>query len=357
MDIKKLVDGSVELLSEGTLPLQHAADLVSMAPGELARQLRLRGAPFFVVADQWQGWSIDDVYLLDRELDDRGDLETIEIEPTVLARIGRWEKVSRKLKIWQTDDAVAAAENAEGMGVCVFTFPPSPSAGFVVEIPGRLLKASDLLVQRADVEDFRTSLVAKLEPHRLEALRQPPPPVAAHAHDSLAWPKFAARTLLDLTTDYLAKRRFAWKADEVRRQEDACSALVELSGNAKLSEADRDLVWKVAAQLQKIPANRARLRALLAPAEPNWTALIELAERDQLGRLSAGSVQRLLEDINSVFEWGFRQQWLRANPTKGLTAEVFSSMGGKKTAATVKRDACWRRPKTEPLLRVVPTQN
>lgn len=335
MDLTKVSAGSIDLLGGGFIPLAAAAQTLGATPIELAGRLLDRRVRFFVQAENWVGWHLPEGSVLHDGHDAMGQIAGLNIGPDNL-KLGQGEihTTSDVLSPYLREEAEAIIRSGQVGNICVFSYTNMPSAVFVVELPGREIALGDLLVRRADVERLRQDLVEALGGSSVLAT-----PFVGRADDtdSIAKAKYQDRPISDLTDFYLKKRVTVLGDDEQRRQRDACSALVEMTGNKRLGAIDRDAIRDVGERLRLIPHNRHLVKR--RHGELSWTDLIAVAQREGLQLISPGQVERLLEDFQSVFEWGVKQSWLRENPAKGMSGEFFKQMGGTRKPAHERRDA------------------
>lgn len=341
MDLQKLKAGSIDLIGDGTLPLIEAAERLGASPADLADRLARRHAKFYVQATGWDGWVLDDVGVLNREHDEAGELVAIDVTESALEQDGQRRQRTGQLQLMLREDAVAIARSTQPYPVCLFLIPPSRVIGFVVPLPGAPIAAADLHVMRRDVEGMRVSVLGIL-PQELTLQSGDSQPQQAPTSlvppDSIAKAKYGERLVSDLTAAYLLAKTNEWSKDEQRRQANSRDAMLELSGNPRLHDVDRETLHEVAGKLRRLPEHRHRYCKALGDRGHSWLALIEHADTCNLKRMSAGSVERIVDDIGSVFSWGLVQGWLRENPAVGLGAEIFTNMGGVRKATDQKRE-------------------
>lgn len=337
MDPNKLIAGSVALLGDGDIPLLEAAAELGADPADLARRLRTQRARFFVANMGWKGWVVDDVGTIGVERDETMVVVSRDVSPQAFDQPGMDSRVTitqRMLQIYDPDEALAVACEPAPQTVCIFLIPPSRHMAFVVPLPGVELGIERLFVARAEVESLRRSLHSDMPVPVATSPQVPPMP----DFDSIANGPYQRRLVSALTTEYLERQSPAWGLDEQRRQRDACSALVELTGDIPLGKITRDLVHEVGKRLSKIPGDRRRYWGAIGNRKDRWSALIEYAEEHELPLATPGAVRHLMEDVCAVFRWGHKQDWLRRDPTAELTNEIFERMGGEATSPESRRD-------------------
>jgi len=350
MDPEKLTRGSVDLLGDGLLPLTQAASTLGASPRDLAQRLLRRSAAFYAQAKQWDGWLVHDLHEIYDERDALGNVVSIDVSDAALKRHGEAHRHTGEVRFAFSEEAIQIVETEVASEVRVFRFSRDPSMGLVLTTPV-VLGAGDLLVRRSDVEGVRRELAAQMgEATAVTAGGLPTGALEALAavQDSAAKHKYYDVPVSQLTAKYLNSLRGGVKNDELRRQEAACSALVELTDDKPLGKVDRDVVGEVADLLQRVPHRRHLVTGPDGAKPTSWRELIAIAERKSMKRLTPNSVERLVEDMQAVFAYGVQQGWLRSNPIEGLAGEVFDRMGGVRVQHHERRD----RFSDEDLLRI-----
>ena len=77
--------GSVELLGEGFISLSRAAEVLGTTQRSIFEELSGRGVPVFVQAHEWDGWVLPDIYNLEQERDEAGELVSVVIDEESLS--------------------------------------------------------------------------------------------------------------------------------------------------------------------------------------------------------------------------------------------------------------------------------
>lgn len=338
MDPKKLIAGSVKLLGTGHIQLLDAARELGTTPAELAERLLALRADFWVQAQGWDGWLLPNIYDLEREQDALGETTAFVTSAAALALVGSVSKSSELLRVAFREEIQEMVRTGTDQGVCIFLRAKITGPAFVVEYPGVVLGLSALLTRREDVESLRADLAVGLSEIAASARAgEGQHSHAARLGDSIAKAKHFDKPVSALAAHYLEQRGPTVKADELRRQKDACAALVELTDDIALGEIERDTIFGVAKLLQRVPHRRDLVRRKFG-SSLGWKQLIEVADKNGLPSLTPGAVERVLEDIHSIFEWGVTQSWLRENPTRGMSVDVFRQMGGVRKLDHERRD-------------------
>lgn len=334
MDITTIAAGSVQLLGEGYISLTEAAQILGTTAPSLVDRLIARHTPFFVVANNWLGWLIEDFHQqLDHLHDHLGNVEVV-IDEQKLGGLGARSYSSARFAIRFSDEVVAISRNAGPVGVCQYLLWPSREKGFVCDLPGQPLTLDMLEVRRRDVESLRTSLSVQLAPE-----------VRAAAMSSFNAAKESASrtptgpTLGRLAKEYLSRHTGIWKPDQLRRRKDQCDLLLGLLGDLPLVSISREKMRDLAAQIARIPDERHNVRRKYECPKASFRELIDLADRHGLPRLTAPAQARLLDGFSEIFAWAMRETLMEQNPAKGLGGEVLKRTGGPATKAHEQRDS------------------
>ncbi len=336
MDIKKIKAGSIDLLGDGHIPLTQAAQILGTTEAALADRLRLRRAPFFVMADHWLGWAVTD---LDEAVEYFPDRVTGEdqyvIDNNKLDRVaGSPTPFSGLLCLRFGDEAVQIAAAAEPVPVCQFVFWPSEHRGFVIDLPGQPIHTSMLQVRRLDIEALRLELASQITPEMLAAVPQLPVAEAiTPAGDELMfWSAFRKH--------YLACKKGAWKHDQQRLKENVTQMFLELMGDLKLSEISRMTMRRFSDKLAQLPHDRHLVKLKYKCSDAGFVQLTNLAQEHDLPRLTPEARQRLLDSMSEVFTWAVNEELMKTNPGIGLGGELLKMKGVKrKKKAHEQRDA------------------
>lgn len=322
MDPEKIKAGSISLLGSGLVGLVKAAGELGGDAADLARRLTDRGARFFVEAAGWSGWALESIH-------DDADYEHDEFHSAVMIlppRDGVLTRFTGRLRIRHPEEAIRASEGQEQ--VCQFLVWPSQERGFVVDLPGQLVKAEDLLVAREDVESLRESLATHLAPKA---------PAAALSES--AEPAQPGKRFSELAEEFLKRKKPFWKIDQLERKTDQCMAFRELMDDPPLSRITRPLMRRFSDELARVPQGRGKVRSRFERPEAGFRELIELADAHGLPRITADTHRRFLDGISEVFEWAVKETDIRTNPAKGLGTEVEKGAGASRTKDREQRAA------------------
>ncbi|MCV2357645.1 site-specific integrase [Paucibacter sp. TC2R-5] len=339
MDLSKIEAGTLDLLGEGYIHINQAAALLGSDDRTLVAQLLANHARFYVYAENWDGWFLEDMDALWHDRDASG-LVSVDVSETALRRLGQHRKESRHLQLRFDEDVRAIHQGAQQpREVCCFMLPPSRQMGFVVEMPGRPISAEQLMVSKADVEQLRCWLASQITPAMAaQASEQRPLPLVEPVYLGLAHARHANVLLAEILATYIDRNKGKWKPNTLHTNQDRCAILLELTGNPPLRDIDRDFLWRLVEKLKALPDGRQHVRRRFKCPEATFTQLIALAEQHDLPRLTTKAVEKLIDGFGEIFTWAVTQTYLTANPATKLGTEVFESMGGKRTKASDDRD-------------------
>jgi integrase len=106
------------------------------------------------------------------------------------------------------------------------------------------------------------------------------------------------------------------------------TTFVELFGDVDLSSITRTLVSEYRVDLPKLPANAKRMKALSARER------IELAERDRLPTIAAGTVRNRMRHLSAVLTFAVSRGWMQENPVNaaGVGRDVARTATKQQTA-------------------------
>ena len=320
MDPEKIKAGSIALLGSGFVGLVRAAGELGADPEELAQRLADRGAKFYIEAHGVAGWALDSIYLdAEYDRDEFGRLSML-MPPSN----GVPTSFSGNLRVLHSDQAIEAAKGEAR--ICSFIVWPTIQQGFVVDLPGHLVLAKNLLVDRSDVESLRQSLACHLAPvDRATAA------VEQEAPGSLRFSEFAE--------EFLKRNKGLWKRDQFDRKTAHCAAFRELMGDPVLSNVTRPMMRRFSDELARVPDQRDKVRRRFGKPEAGFRELIELADIHGLPGLTVNARQRFLDGVSEVLEWGVRETYLAVNPAKGLGSEVERTAGPRKVKDHEQREA------------------
>lgn len=339
MDIRKIKAGAVDLLGDGHMPLRQAATALGATTADLAERLIRRQAPVLVRANNWQGWTVEDISEAVDTFHDSitGEAEFV-IDDQKLNRVaGHQNKYSGLLSFRLRDEALEIARGEGTVHVCQFLLWPSWTRGFIVDLPGQALDASQLLVRRLDVEALRLSLASQitsemlsLVPVAASALQETAPAVPAGKPYSMRFSEFMV--------EYMKRHEGFWKPDQVRRRQDQLHAFLELVGDLRLADIDRAKIREFSDLIARVPDDRHNVKRRHNRPDGGFHELIALADELDLPRLTVQAQQRMLDGISEIFTWAVNETLISTNPAKGLGGELAKRTGRKSTKAHEERD-------------------
>jgi integrase len=323
MDVAKIKAGSISLLGIGFIGLERAATELGATLADLATRLADRGARFYVDAHDWRGWALDSIYdSVDYEHDEFGRASML-LPPRegAIATFGGRVRIRHQAEALQVADGEAR--------ICQFLVWPSQDRGFVVDLPGQLVKSSELQVEREAVEALRESLASQLGPGRNTV-----PFASADAEPATPGMRFS-----ELAEEFLKRKKLFWKADQRERKTDQCKAFEDLMANPVLSQITRPMMRRFSDELARLPDNRGRVRSKHERPDAGFRDLIELADAHALPRITTDAHRRFMDGISEVFGWAVKETYLSINPATGLGKEIQKQAAGTRAKEQDQRDA------------------
>lgn len=335
MDLSKVIAGSLDLLGEGLLPLDEAAGLLGSDRHRLTQHLLPRKAQFFVRAQGWDGWVVEDIYDLHQEHDEAGQV-SVDVSDYALRQLGVRQKVSTELVLRFSDEAAEVVASESGAEICQFLLPKARHSGFIVPYPGVRVDGAQLLVKKRDVEALRLSLA----PHAATQLKATPEQSAtAESSATHCNPKHKNTRLSVLLGQYIADNRASWRPNTLSTNQDRADILLSLAGDVPLKELDRDLLRELVKKAALLPDSRHLVRSRFKCTSASALQLIDLAKTHSLPTLTPQALKKLIAGFGEILNWGLKQDMLVRNPAAGLADDAFKQVGGKRKADADQRSA------------------
>lgn len=338
MDPTKVIAGSLDLIGDGLILLDQAAEQLGSDRVRLAEHLLQRQAAFFVRLVDQDGWLIKDIGSLYHDIDETG-LASVDISDSELQRHGEQRRLSRDVALRFPDEVRSLVSSAGPQGICQFMLHPIKQMGFVVPVPGLPVHSSSLLVRKLDVETLRQTLLplASVQLERVHSVAVEATARTALNISSYCEPKYANTRLSELVRRHIDAGRASWRPDTLKTKEGVGAMFVELTEDICIGQLDRDVLWSVAKQASCLPVRRDLVKRRFKVPDATSLDLIRLADEHGLERLTPLALESLIADMGEFLKWAVKQGMLTRNPADGLADDVFRSVGGKHTAAAQQR--------------------
>ena len=338
MDPTKVIAGSLDLIGDGLILLDQAAEQLGSDRLRLAEHLLQRQAAFFVRLVDQVGWLIEDIDNLYHEWDATG-LVSVDISDSELQRHGELRRLSEDVALRFADEVRSLVTSGGQQYICQFMRQPIKQNAFVVPVPGLPVQSSSLLVRKRDVEALRQTLLpfASVQLARLPSVAVEATSRAAQNISSYCEPKYANTRLSELVRQHIDASRAYWRPDTLKTKEGVGAIFVELTGDICLGQLDREVLWSVAKQAGRLPLRRDLVKRRFEVPNATSLDLIRLADEHELERLTPLALESLIADMGEFLKWAVKEGKLTRNPADGLADDVFKSVGGKRTAAAQQR--------------------
>ena len=184
--------------------------------------------------------------------------------------------------------------------------------------------------------------------------------------------KHAHRPFSQALSDYarIELPRTITQVKEIERVKTGISLFIEFEGDLMLSEIDGDKLRNFRDKhLSRMPARENHIRT--KHGSKSMTESITAVAGTDWPKLSANERDLRMQWIARMFRWLHDQKWINDDPSTALRSESVLTKAQKAAAVTAHRKReefsaddldqifsaqwCWRRPKTEPLLRGMPS--
>jgi integrase len=228
----------------------------------------------------------------------------------------------------QDIDAVAAdVLGGKECRLVLFDLPGRPGSRFV-PTGGVKVDRDTLSVSAAEVEALRRVLASRITPEQLSHAKSSPAVLAAN--------KNATRLTSNAVDAFMVERAKSCDPDQARRVRAACDLFVELMGDPRLCDLDRDQIRHYRdILLPTVPANENKVR--LQYRTDSIKKSIEAVAGTTWPRISAAERSKRMQWLCGLFEWLSIEKWIPDDPAAGLAGRL-ATRGSKKGAAHSKRD-------------------
>lgn len=317
LDLEKLTTANPLLQGDGLISLSEAARIIGLSEVGLIGELLNDRASLFTHAQQWQGWHVDDLDVIETEPNGGFVLNSVEAHGRHLTHSG----IVRSAE----SSAALASLLADGKAT-VSTFYLSGNAAFFSDAE-IVIPLSAWMVRKTAIEHIRETL-ARGVATRVE---KPSPPSdkfrVAHVVSPSSHPKRSGKRFSDLFDLYSAHHH--WTPSHARRMATEASMFTELLDNPLLDVLDVVDVHRYAELLSKLPRDVYQARRKYPSAR--LFDLIAIAQRDSLPLKTKKTVRDHVARLGQVFNYGvspagmmgfnpaakFKRKWGNANKRSG----------------------------------------
>jgi integrase len=192
--------------------------------------------------------------------------------------------------------------------LALLELPNRPAAGFA-PTGGARVNRETVSVSVVEIESLRRVLAARITPAQLADAQQ--------SRVAVPLNKKAACFASAAVTAFMADRAKSCSPDQARRIRAGCDLFVELTGDRRLRDIDRDLLRRYRDDLlPAVPANENKIRlqhktksikeSILAVAGTDWP------------RISSAESTKRMQWLCGMFEWLTQEKWIADDPAVGL---------------------------------------
>lgn len=323
LDLEKLTAANPLLQGDDQISICDAAKAIGLSDNSLLNELLNERASVFTYAQDWPGWHVEDLDLIDKHPEDGFNLNSVEMH-------GSRFKHSGIVRSYGTNRALAALQ-AEGKATVSVFYLTGNAAFFTddeVTVP-----LTAWLVRKSSVERVRVRLARSAPTETRKPATAPIKPAGDHTTAShTPDPKQEGKRFSDLFALYSAHQK--WTPAHQRRMAAEAGMFSELMNDPPLTDIGVEMIHNYAALLAQLPtdvyqAKRKHPKAALRD-------LIGIAQRDSLPLKNSKTVSDHVARLGQVFAYGVSP----AGMMHVNSADKFKRGwgGGRKTNARHDRD-------------------
>jgi len=316
LDIQRLASAGALLNGEGLISIPEAAGALGMSVNTLLSELRNAGAELFTQAKHWQGWSIADLWDVERDYDGTFVLNDVE-------RKGTQQSISSTVRAFNAPVTISALMTAGVATESVFRL--SGHGGFwhasEVHIP-----LAAWMTSKPTLERIRSSLAGTLAPEAKKATGSTPTelPAGVMASDVITV-KHGRKRFSELFE--LCKTHRSWGLDQRRRMTTEAGLFIELMGDPELGNIEVETIHEFANRLGKLPNDIYQSRRKYGVS--SLTELMPIAERDGLVMKNERTVKGHVSKIAEILNYAKDKGMMHANPAGGYKRGFGASKAGR----------------------------
>jgi integrase len=306
MDVERLKAGSPALTLSSFLPLVDAGELSGLSEDRL---LRLAAEGKLKLYFRSRGVDGHFVRLEDLELDDPAT-GTLDVPLPHLMPASAWAGPAPQMLVLRNPKAVASELlGANSLELVFFGVAGRHDVGFAPDNAIKVTRGT-IEVDTAEVDAVRSRLARAVTPTHVRLARTSRPTRASGN------PK-GDKCLSDAVTAYIGERSNRCAPDQARRIKGALDLFVELVGDRKLDEVDRDLIKEYRdKKLPMVPANENKIRLLQKTVSVSES--IQAVDGTSWPRISIREQQKRMLWLEELFRWLLNEGWLAQDPAVGV---------------------------------------
>ena len=316
LDIQRLASAGALLHGEGLISIPDAAGAMGLSVGALLSELRNTGAELITQANHWQGWSVADLWEVERDYDG-----TFIVNDVV--RRGTQQSLSSTVRAFDTAVTISALLTTGVATESVFRL--SGHGGFWPETEVHIPLAAWMTL-KPTIERIRSSLAGALPPEVKKAAVSPP--TALHAGvvaSDVITIKHGRKKFSELFELFKTHRN--WGLDQQRRMKTEAGLFTELMGDPELSNIEVETIHEFANRLGKLPNDIYQSRRKYGVSR--LTDLMSIAERNGLGLKNERTVKGHVSKIAEILNYAKEKGMMHANPAGGYKRGFGASKAGR----------------------------
>jgi len=192
---------------------------------------------------------------------------------------------------------------------------------FFVDLPGIKVDGSSVLIMQLHADKL-TGLSTEIKTQNRSLSHTPTSQTGEPKQEigsDFINPRFWQRKSSWLVESFLAAKDSNWSAEQRTKMHGMCNTFVDLMGDPKLSDVDRELIRDYETQLRRMPANR--YNAARRHGTNNPIELQNLAETNREPLLSSTSVFTYISKLSEMFKWAKRERIFLENPADKISSK------------------------------------
>lgn len=306
LDMHRLAAAGPLLQGEGLISVSEASEAMGLSNGVLLTELQSEKSSLFTQARNWHGWSVSDLWDVERDHDDTFVLNDVE-------RIGVQQNLTSIVRAYDTAITIAALITEGASSEAIFRL--SGSGGFW---PSREISIpiSAWMVSKTDLERIRARLTTRFSTsssHKTSGASSSMVATGTVVTDVIT-AKHGHKKFSELFTLY--RNHQSWGEDQKRRMATESNLFVELMNDPELATIEVETVHEFATRLGRLPSNIYQSRRRYSVT--SLTDLMLVAEREKLPLKTPETIKRHIGKIAEVLNYAHRKGMMHANPASGF---------------------------------------
>lgn len=302
MDVERLRDGSPALTATSYLPLHEAGELSGIGEAGLLR-LALEGRLNLFFRSN----GVEGHYIPYEDLEyDSTVLGTFDVPgPSQMPESAIAAPAPPLLSIRHQKAVASELLKASESEAILFSIPGRKDVGFAPLRP-ITITSRGLEVGTAEVNAVRELLASKVDSKQVELAR-------ANRQVRSTINRKGDKHLSEAVSAYIEERSMRCRPDQARRIKGALDLFVDLMGDRKLDEIDRDVIKEYRdKKLPQVPANENKIR--LIHRTRTVSESIKAVEGTDWPSISLPEQQKRIGWLEEMFRWLHAEHWISHDP-------------------------------------------